>query len=64
LQKEIEVKYYDEDKARERMEKRFRDVNKLYKNFSCYTLNNFTNINYVRNIQPCPNNITENKTNN
>ena len=64
LQKEIEEKYYDEDKARERMEKRFRDLNKLYKNFSCYTLNDFTNINYVRNIQPCPNNITENKNNN
>ena len=64
LQKEIEEKYYDEDKARERMEKRFRDVNKLYKNFSCYTLNDFTNINYVRNIQPCSNNITENKNNN
>ena len=56
LQKEVEEKYYDENKARIRMEKRFRDVNRLFTNFSCYTLNNFADINYVRNIQPCPNN--------
>ena len=62
LQKEVEEKYYDEDKARQRFEKRFRDLNRLYKNFTCYTLNDFTNFNYVRNIQPCPNNNTENKT--
>ena len=57
LQKEVEEKYYDENKARIRMEKRFRDVNRLFTNFSCYTLNNFADINYVRNIQPCPNNL-------
>ena len=61
LQKEVEEKYYDEDKAKERMEKRFRDLNRLYNNFTCYTLNDFTNINYVKKIQPCSNNNNENK---
>ena len=61
LQKEVEEKYYDEEKAKERMEKRFRDLNRLYNNFTCYTLNDFTNINYVKKIQPCSNNNNENK---
>ena len=61
LQKEVEEKYYDEDKAKERMEKRFRDLNRLYNNFTCYTLNDFTNINYVKKIQPCSNNNNDNK---
>ena len=54
-QKEVEDKYYDEDKARQRMEKRFRDLQRLYKNFSCYTLNDFTKLSYVKKIKPCPN---------
>ena len=64
FQEEIEKKYYDEDKARQRMEKRFRDLLRLYKNFSCYKLNDFTNIKYIRNIKECPlNNKTEVKSN-
>ena len=59
LQKEVEKKYYDEDKARKRMEKRFRDLLKLYKNFTCYKLNDFTNINYIRHIKECPLNNTQ-----
>ena len=58
LQKEVEEKYYDENKARERMEKRYRDVLRLNKNFSCHNLNDFTNINYVRYIKECPYNNT------
>ena len=53
-QKEIEEKYYDEDKARIRMEKRYRDVLNLYKNFSCHTVNDFTKPSYVKKIKPCP----------
>ena len=61
LQKEVEEKYYDEVKARKRMEKRYRDLLRLYKNFSCHTLNDFTRLSYVRNIKPCPVNKTNTK---
>ena len=62
FQRSIENKYYDEDKARKRMEKRYRDLLRLYKNFTCHTINDFTNINYVRNIQPCPNKNIDDQT--
>ena len=61
LQKEVEEKYYNEDNARTRMEKRYRDLLRLYKNFTCHTLNDFTNISYVKNIKGCPDNETKNK---
>ena len=54
FQREVEEKYYDENKARERMEKRYRDVLRLNKDFNCHTLNDFTNINYIRDIKECP----------
>ena len=54
FQKEIEDKYYDEEKARKRMEKRYRDVLRLYKNFTCHTLNDFTKLSYIKKIKPCP----------
>ena len=57
FQKQIEEKYYDEKKARKRMEKRYRDVLKLYKNFTCHTLNDFTKLSYIKKIKPCPDNI-------
>ena len=62
LQKEIEEKYYDEKKARERMEKRFRDLIRLNENFTCHSIINFTDINYVKKVKMCPYN--ENKTKN
>ena len=49
------TKYYDEDKARQRFEKRFRDLNRLYKNFTCYTLNDFTSLSKINKIQLCSN---------
>jgi len=61
LQKEVEEKYYNEDNARKRMEKRYRDLLRLYKNFTCHTLNDFTNISYVKNIKGCADNETKNK---
>ena len=64
LQKEIESKYYDEKKARERMEKRFRDLIRLNENFTCHSIINFTDINYVRNVKMCPFNESKNKINN
>ena len=61
LQKEIEEKYYDAEKARERMEKRFRDLIRLNENFTCHSIINFTDINYVRNVKMCPFNESKNK---
>ena len=65
LQKKILNKFYDEQKAKLHIEKHFRDVKRFNKNFSCYTLENFTNRYYVENIKTCMElNITTNKTNN
>ena len=64
LQKEIEDKYYNPEKARERMEKRFRDLIRLNKNFTCHSIINFTDINYVKKVKMCTFNKTENKDNN
>ena len=61
LQKEVEEKYYDENKARKRMEKRYRDVLNLHKNFSCHNLNDFTKLSYIKNIKACPDNNSTNK---
>jgi glycosyltransferase involved in cell wall biosynthesis len=63
LQKEVEDRYYNEDKARERMEKRYRDLLRLNKNFTCHTLNDFTNLNYIKNIKECPYNNTNDNNN-
>ena len=62
LQKEIEDKYYDEDKARERMEKRYRDLVRYNKNFTCHSIINFTDINFVKNVKLCPLNSTNTTT--
>ena len=60
FQKKIEEKYYDENKARERMEKRYRDLTRLYKNFTCHSVNDFAKLSYVKKIKPCPD-ITQTK---
>ena len=62
LQKEIEDKYYDENKARERMEKRYRDLVRYNKNFTCHSIINFTDINFVKNVELCPLNSTNTTT--
>ncbi len=65
LQKEIEEKYYNETKARERMEKRFRDLIRLNENFTCHhSIINFADVNYVRNVKMCPYNEAKNKFDN
>ena len=53
LQDEIEKKYYNEEKAREHVEKHYEDLLKMNENFTCHHINNFTDINYVKNIQMC-----------
>ena len=69
LQKEIQDKYYNEERARKHVEKHFRDVKRYNANLSCYTLENFTNVQYINNISKCiilngSINITNNMTNN
>lgn len=54
LQKKVEMKYYNEEKARKRFEKKYNDLLRYNKNFTCHTLNNFTDINYIKNISNCP----------
>ena len=63
FQKEILNKFYDEKSAKLHIEKHFRDVQKFNKNFSCYTLENFSNPYYVKNIKTCMElNATSNAT--
>ena len=53
LQKEVENKYYNEEIAKSHIEKHFRDVKRYNKNFTCYSLENFTNIYYISQIKAC-----------
>ena len=46
------------------MEKRFRDLIRLNENFTCHSIINFTDINYVRNVKMCPFNESKNKIDN
>ena len=55
LRKEIENKYYDEKIAEEHMEKQLEYLKMYNKFFRCHSLKNFTNINYINNIEECQN---------
>ena len=55
LRKEIENKYYNEKIAEEHMEKQLEYLKMYNKFFRCHSLKNFTNINYINNIQVCQN---------
>ena len=57
LQNEIENKYYNEESAREHVLKHFYFIQKTNSNFSCFTIENFTDTRYTKNLQHC------NKTN-
>ena len=43
--------------------KRFRDLVRYNKNFTCHSIINFTDINYIKNVKMCPFNETK-KTDN
>ena len=53
LQNEIENKYYNEEEAYIRMQKSYEFLKKSNKNLTCHYLENFTDINYVKNIKLC-----------
>jgi hypothetical protein len=56
LQNEIENKYYNEDEARIRMQRSYEGLKRVNKNLTCHYVENFTDINFVKNIKLC--NIT------
>ena len=53
FQDEIEKKYYNEEIARLHLQKHFNALLRYNKSFSCHTLDNFTNLNYIQNIKEC-----------
>ena len=58
LQEEIEQKYYNEENARKHMQKHYNALLRYNNRFYCHTLDNFTDINYVKNIKECKINNT------
>jgi glycosyltransferase involved in cell wall biosynthesis len=55
LRKEIMNKYYNEEIAEKHMEKQFEYLKMYNKFFRCHSIQNFTNLSYVNNIQTCQN---------
>ena len=55
LRSEIEQKYYNEEIAKKNMEKQLEYLKMYNKFFRCHSLENFTNINYINNIEVCKN---------
>ena len=64
FQEEIEKRFYNDTRAREHLESHFNILLKHEINLTCHSFDNFTDINYLKNIQTCNmsliyNNITE-----
>ena len=55
LREEIKNKYYDEKTAEEHLEKQLNYVKRYNKFFACHSLKNFSDLNYINNIQECKN---------
>ena len=55
LREEIEKKYYNETIAKEHLERQFNYLKMYNKFFRCHSLQNFTNIDYINNIEVCKN---------
>ena len=53
LQKEIEKKYYKEEKVKSRIIKSYEHIKKINNNLVCHTLDNFANPNYLQTISVC-----------
>ena len=65
LQEDMEKKYYNETKAREHLESQFNILLKYDINLTCHSFDNFTDINYLKNIKKCNfSSIFNNTTNN
>ena len=55
FQKEIEDKYYNEEKAREHVLAHFNNALRYNKYFRCHTFENMLNMKYIKNIKNCTN---------
>ena len=55
LQEYTYEKYYDEEKARERLESNYNFGRKYNKYFCCHTFNDLINLTYINNIKGCHN---------
>ena len=53
FQKEIENKYYNEKIAKKHIEKHFDALLRYNKNFTCYTLDNFLDPDFIKKIKEC-----------
>ena len=53
FQEEMEKKYYNETRAREHLESQFNILVKHEINLTCHSFDNFTDINYIKNIKAC-----------
>ena len=63
LQDEIEKKYYNEEKARQHLEGQFNILLKGDFNLTCHHFDNFTDINYIKQIKACNmSNLSNNNT--
>jgi glycosyltransferase involved in cell wall biosynthesis len=63
LQDEIEKKYYNEEKARQHLEGQFNILLNGDFNLTCHHFDNFTDINYIKQIKACNmNNLLNNNT--
>ena len=57
LQDEIEKKYYNDTRAREHLESHYNLLLRHNFNLTCHSFDNFTDLNYIKNIREC--NISE-----
>ena len=61
FQREVQKKFYNEERARAHIEKHFRDVKRYNSNLSCFTVENFSNPYLVSQLKTC---MEANKTGN
>jgi glycosyltransferase involved in cell wall biosynthesis len=54
LQEEIEKKYYNEEKAKNDLEKHYNYAQQFNPNFRCHSFENMMNLSYINNIEECP----------
>ena len=53
LQRKIEKKYYNSTVAEEHLKKHYKYVQKVNNNFRCHSLNDLTNLEYIKSIESC-----------
>ena len=54
IQKKVEDKYYNESLAKYRLEKHYKYGQQFNKIISCHSFEQFTDLNYLKNIKECP----------